>query len=98
MTAKHEDQVAGGREPDVTKEVGERSMACKSNPAAPRPRRILRLATVKERVGLSKSVIYERIRFGRFPKPVPLGGVVGWLESEIDEWIDARVGERDQAA
>lgn len=53
---------------------------------------ILRLPTVKARTGLSRSTIYLRIAEGRFPKPISLGGrAVGWLESEIDEWLDRQI-------
>jgi len=42
---------------------------------------ILRLPTVKDRTGLSRSTIYLRISQGKFPKPVSLGGrAVGWIE------------------
>lgn len=61
----------------------------------PGPLRLLRLVDVKERVGLSKSSIYERVKLGQFPKPVPLGGVVGWVESEIGAWILDRIKQRD---
>ncbi|MEH6417166.1 AlpA family phage regulatory protein [Pseudomonas sp. CGJS7] len=58
-----------------------------SNPLAhrTRPNRLLRLQEVKSRVGLSKSSIYERVKLGQFHKPVPLGVVVGRLESEAEE-------------
>ncbi len=50
---------------------------------------ILRLPTVKARTGLSRSTIYLRISEDRFPKPVSLGGrAVGWIESEIEEWLN----------
>jgi prophage regulatory protein len=51
--------------------------------------RFLRLPEVEDRSGLARSTIYLRISQGRFPKPVPLGSdyVVGWLESEVEEWI-----------
>jgi len=53
---------------------------------------ILRLPTVKARTGLSRSTIYLRIADGHFPKPVSLGGrAVGWLESEIDEWLNQQI-------
>lgn len=56
---------------------------------------ILRLPTVKERTGLSRSSIYRYISLGIFPKSVPLGGhSVGWLSSEIDKWIEERVKAR----
>ncbi len=53
---------------------------------------ILRLPTVKARTGLSRSTIYLRIAEGRFPTSISLGGrAVGWLESEIDEWLDRQI-------
>jgi len=53
---------------------------------------ILRLPEVKTRVGLSRSAIYLAISREEFPQPVHLGArAVGWLESEIEEWIRERV-------
>jgi len=56
---------------------------------------ILRLPAVKARTGLSRSTIYLRISEGNFPRPVQLGlRAVGWLESEIDEWLDQQIQNR----
>jgi prophage regulatory protein len=53
---------------------------------------ILRLPTVKARTGLSRSTIYVRVSEGTFPKPISLGGrAVGWLEAEIQEWLQQRI-------
>ncbi len=53
---------------------------------------ILRLPTVKSRTGLSRSTIYLRISEGGFPKPISLGcRAVGWIESEINEWLNRQV-------
>lgn len=53
---------------------------------------ILRLPDVKARTGLSRSTIYLRVSLGIFPKPVSLGGrAVGWVESEIDAWLQSRI-------
>lgn len=59
---------------------------------------ILRLPQVKARTGLSRSTIYARIRNGAFPSQVKLGGprAVGWLESEIQEFLDAAVARRQK--
>ena len=60
---------------------------------------ILRLPTVKARTGLSRSTIYLRISEGRFPKPVSLGGrAVGWIEAEIDEWLNQQIEASRKAA
>lgn len=57
--------------------------------------RILRLAEVKLRTGLSRSTIYFAIKKDQFPKPINLGmRSVGWLESEINQWINERIQER----
>lgn len=53
---------------------------------------LLRLPAVKSRTGLSRSTIYKRIADGAFPKPVSLGPrAVGWLKTEIDDWVDSRI-------
>ena len=53
---------------------------------------ILRLPTVKNRTGLSRSTIYERVAQGSFPKPINLGArAIGWLECEIDSWLATQV-------
>ena len=60
----------------------------------PQPLRLLRLKEVIQRCGLGKSAIYTRIRAGEFSQPVPLGGVVAWVETEVDAWIEARIAAR----
>ncbi|MDU9410021.1 AlpA family transcriptional regulator [Pseudomonas sp. zfem001] len=58
--------------------------------------KILRLSAVIESTGLARSTIYKFVGTGDFPKPVPLvGRSVGWLESEIQEWIKGRLVARD---
>jgi prophage regulatory protein len=53
---------------------------------------ILRRKQVEQRTGLSRSTIYLRVAQGNFPKAVSLGArAVGWLESEIEEWLNSRV-------
>jgi len=56
------------------------------------PVEILRRPQVEARTGLSRSTIYARIQDNTFPRPISLGSrAVGWLEHEIDEWLDRRI-------
>ena len=51
--------------------------------------KILRLPQVKSQTGLSRSTIYLRIKNKEFPESISLGGrAVGWLESDIQDWLD----------
>lgn len=62
----------------------------------PGTKRIIRLPEVKERVGLSRSTIYQMMEDECFPASIPLGGhAVGWIEAEIDDWIEERITERN---
>jgi prophage regulatory protein len=52
------------------------------------PNAILRLATVRERTGLSRATIYRKMQSAAFPRPYQLSlRAVGWLESDIEAWI-----------
>lgn len=55
--------------------------------------KILRRRQVEARTGLSRSTIYARIAEGAFPRPIDLGGgrAVGWIDSEINEWLQERI-------
>ena len=55
--------------------------------------KILRRRQVEARTGLSLSTIYARIAEGAFPRPIDLGGgrAVGWVDSEINEWLQERI-------
>lgn len=53
---------------------------------------LLRRKQVEARTGLARSTIYQYVRAGTFPKPVPLSSrAVGWIESEISDWIAERI-------
>jgi prophage regulatory protein len=55
--------------------------------------RLLRLNAVKEITGLSRSTIYAA---PGFPRSLKIGErAVAWVDDEINEWIDARMAERD---
>lgn len=59
---------------------------------------ILRLPEVIAKTGRSRSTLYADIEAGKFPKPVKLGArAIGFVADEIDDWIAARIAEREAA-
>lgn len=65
----------------------------------PNKRKLLRIESVMNITGLSKSYIYQLAKEGKFPKSIKLiegGSSSAWLESEVIEWIDERVAARDE--
>lgn len=58
------------------------------------PKTILRLAQVMQRTGLSRSSIYHFVKTKKLKPPIRLGArAVGWLESDVDEFIEDRIKE-----
>ena len=65
----------------------------------PPPRRILRIHDVRNRTGYSNATIYRKMADGTFPKTVRLGPMmVGWVEAEINEHIDAVIAASREAS
>ena len=57
---------------------------------------ILRLPSVIKLTGLSRSAIYDMIAKGDFPKQIKLTSrSSGWIETEVQSWIESRIAERD---
>lgn len=53
--------------------------------------RILRVDEVQYRTGLCRTSLWRLERAGKFPRRrAVLGQRMGWLESEVDEWIRQR--------
>ena len=51
---------------------------------------ILRRRQLEEKLGLSRSSIYQMIADGLFPKPIKLGRrAVGWRAEEVEKWLAA---------
>lgn len=60
--------------------------------------KIIRRKQVEELIALSRSAIYDKLsptspRFDpSFPRPINLGlNAVGWIESEILDWLQTRI-------
>jgi prophage regulatory protein len=61
--------------------------------------KVLRRPEVCKKTGLSYPTLYRYEKAGDFPARRQLGpNSVGWIESEIDEWIEARVKRVEAAA
>ena len=53
---------------------------------------IIRLSQVKQRLSLSRSTIYLLVKTGKLKAPIALGArSVGWLESDVSEFIEERI-------
>lgn len=60
---------------------------------------LLRLPAVLAAVGMSRPSVYRMIKSGTFPQQVKLGtAAVGWLRSEVEQWIAGRVAQRGTCA
>lgn len=61
--------------------------------------RLLRRTDVERTVGLSRSTIYRMMNTGSFPRAIRITpSRVVWKESDIQDWIDDRIKESEQAA
>jgi len=64
---------------------GQRTKACDVS--------IIRHKLVRQKLQISSAKLFNMIAKGEFPKPfliIPGGRAVGWLESEVDDWILSR--------
>ncbi len=53
---------------------------------------ILRLPQVLSRTGLSRSLLYQKINEGTFPKQIPLGvRAMGFSETAVNRWIQDQI-------
>ena len=59
--------------------------------------RLLPIAAVVEKAGISRPYIWKLIGQGAFPRPLHLGKRArAWRSDEIDAWIEARTAGRDR--
>jgi prophage regulatory protein len=61
--------------------------------------KLLSKTQVRDMVLYSPAHIARLEADGRFPKRVKIGnGRVGWVDREVEDWILARIAERDRAS
>ena len=52
------------------------------------PDRIIRINTVLDRTGLSRSTLYRKVQDGSFPRQIKLSDrCAGWRESAVNAWM-----------
>lgn len=62
--------------------------------------RVLRMRQLTERLPYAPSTIYGLVAAGKFPAPfklIPGGRAAGWLEADVDAWLQAQAGKRVSA-
>jgi prophage regulatory protein len=73
------------------------SDATHGRPRDQRPR-LLSMAEVSRRVLFTRIHVYRLISAGKFPRPIKLGEHrIAFVEQEVDDFIAARIAERDSA-
>lgn len=64
-----------------------------------RKAQILRRREVESLTGLSCSTIYRLMDKGEFPRPIRLSAnSVGWLESDLEQWLEQRIADSRSVA
>ncbi len=56
-----------------------------------------RMKDLERILGVADSTIYGWIEKGQFPKQVKFGGTARWVARELNEWMNERVSDRDNA-
>jgi len=49
-------------------------------------------------INLNDSTIWRKAKAGQFPKAVKIGNRRGWLEHEVDQYIESLIAARDVVA
>lgn len=58
---------------------------------------LIPIKTVCQRVSLSRSMVYQLIALGEFPKQTYVGTSARWSQKEISSWLEAKLAERKSA-
>jgi len=58
----------------------------------------LKLKAVAVETSIGASTLEKMVARGDFPKPVKIGGSNRWVASEVSNWIEQKIAERDAVA
>ncbi|MCF7539814.1 helix-turn-helix transcriptional regulator [Pseudomonas petrae] len=58
--------------------------------------RVLRIQDTCSKIAISRTSLWRLCKQDDFPQPISIGGgrVIGFLEHEIDHWLEARAAAR----
>jgi prophage regulatory protein len=60
---------------------------------------LLRMDQVSQATGMDRNQVYSAIKKLGFPRPVKIGSrAAAWVQAEVQNWISARITERDGAS
>ena len=60
--------------------------------------RVIRIQDVCDKIALSRTSLWRLCKTTDFPRPIQLGGrVAGFLEYEIDAWLEQQAAQRTKA-
>lgn len=58
--------------------------------------RVIKKPELRQKIPASDVTIWRWEKQNKFPKRIVLGGnSVGWIESEVDEWLAKKMAERN---
>lgn len=61
-------------------------------------KKVLKRSHAAAMAGVCTDQIKTLIETDGFPKPIKVGKIDGWVDAEIQAWIDAKIAERDGLA
>ena len=62
-------------------------------------KRFIRLSQVEMLTGYKRSRLYDFVKAGTFPQPLKIGPrATAWVEGEVQDWINQKIEQRDNAA
>jgi len=64
-------------------------------PSAVDPR-LLKLPQVCQRVGLSRTTIYQLVAAGTFPKPIKIRSTSLWATRLVDAWVEQQIAASER--
>jgi len=56
---------------------------------------VIKRAELAKKIGVCSDSIKKLTEEDGLPKPIKIGKVSGWIESEVDTWLKHKIAERD---